>query len=141
MALNYVTLILDVADGTGAPVNRGLATLVPSVQLKDVADDLLVVQAPVGGQFAGFTFPQVRLLATDNANLAPSGWEWVISFIVVPGNPVSFSFFLPYSAGATQYLSSVAPASGSIPIVLSDLDGGSAAGGGFPVGAIDGGAA
>src|ERR1700733_12577255 len=95
MGYNLLSLTLDVVDGTKTPVSRGMAVLVPSVQLTDAADGLLVAQAPVGGQFAGGTFPQVNLFATDSPGLAPAGWAWDISFVVVPGNPAPYSFFLP----------------------------------------------
>jgi hypothetical protein len=96
VALRYVTLTVNLQDGSGAPLNRGLASFAPSVFLTDPVDNADVPQAPVGAQFTG-SFPQVSLLATDNANLAPSGWAWNVSFIVTPGNPSGFSFFLPSS--------------------------------------------
>ena len=112
MALNYVTLILDLSDGTGSPrAGEGLRSLAPSAQLTDTVDDLLIGQAPIQVPFMGGGFPQVRLLATDDGNLAPSGWAWTISFAGVPGNPASFSFFLPFAGGSTQYLSSLSPVS------------------------------
>jgi hypothetical protein len=33
MALNYITLVLDLADGTGTPLATGQALLNPSAQL------------------------------------------------------------------------------------------------------------
>jgi hypothetical protein len=109
VTLNSVTLILDLADGTGAPLAGGAASLSPSAQLTDAADELLISQVPIQVPFLGGGFPQVKLFATDNGALDPSGWAWTVSFSGVPGNPASFSFFLPYSGGATQYLSSLAP--------------------------------
>jgi hypothetical protein len=94
VALRYVTLTVNLQDGSGAPLNRGLASFVPSVFLTDPVDNADIPQAPLGAQFTG-AFPSVSLLATDNASVAPSGWAWNVSFIVVPGNPSSFSFFLP----------------------------------------------
>lgn len=139
MPLNYVTLILDLADGTGFPHVGGIAVLAPSVQLADTADNLLFTVAPVQVPFPGGGFPQVKLLATDNGAPAPSGWAWQISFRGAAGMPAGFSFFLPYGNGATQYLSSLAPVAGELPVTITSLDGGSAATGVFPVGAFDGG--
>ena len=110
MALDYVELVLDLYDGGGNPIVAGTASLTPSVQLTDTADKQVIVQAPLVVTFRG-TSPSVKLLATDNGALAPSGWGWSIEFSGVPGNPAGFSFFLPYSGGSTQYLSSPSPTS------------------------------
>jgi len=108
MALNYVTLILDLYDGSGAPISQGSVLFTPSAQLTDATDQQDITQAPVSAFFrAGISSPQVTLLATDNANLAPSGWGWNVAFQNVPGNPQPFSFLLPHANGATQYLSAV----------------------------------
>ncbi|MGH3205923.1 MAG: hypothetical protein ACRDP5_28310 [Streptosporangiaceae bacterium] len=96
MPLNYVNVILDLMTGAGNPVLGGSAILVPSAQLTDTADNLLVTQAPISAVFVG-SLPVVKLLATDNGALAPSGWAWTISFSTVPGNPAPWSFFLPAS--------------------------------------------
>ena len=111
MTLNYVTLILDLYDGQGNAAVAGEALLVPSAQLTDTSDNMMITQAPVPGVFRSSGFPNVKLLATDNGALAPGGWGWTISFTGVTGAPASFSFFLPYTGGATQYLSSIAPTS------------------------------
>jgi hypothetical protein len=111
MALNYVTLILDLYDGQGNMVISGTAALVPSAQLTDTTDNQVITQAPVPGVFHSSGFPNVKLLATDNGALAPAGWGWTVSYSGVPGSPAGFSFFLPFTGGATQYLSSLTPVS------------------------------
>jgi hypothetical protein len=140
MALNYVSLILDLADGTGAPLTTGRALLAPSEQLTDASDELIVTQAQVTGQFAAGNYPSVSLMATDNAALTPSGWAWTILFAAVPGNPPPFSFYLPaspYSFTATTGTPAVFTAAGSsyangAPVVLS----GAGLPGGFTAGAV-----
>lgn len=107
MALNYVTLILDLYDGSGNAANAGTAALMPSAQLADATDSMFITQSPVPAVFGPAGFPQVKLLATDNTDLSPSGWTWGISFSGVPGSPPGSSFLLPYTGGATQYLSAV----------------------------------
>ena len=64
MALNYITLVLDLADGTGTPLATGQALLNPSAQLTDATDDMIVTKAQLSATLAG-SYPQVRLLATD----------------------------------------------------------------------------
>jgi hypothetical protein len=108
VTLNYVTLILDLYDGSGQPLTQGTVTFTPSAVLTDPAAGLMFTQSPVQAQFtsAGRAAPQVSLLATDNAGLSPSGWTWQAMFQGIPGGRASFRFLLPYASGATQYLSS-----------------------------------
>ena len=68
MALNYITLVLDLADGTGTPLATGQALLNPSAQLTDATDDMIITNAQLSAKLAG-SYPQVRLLATDNTAL------------------------------------------------------------------------
>jgi hypothetical protein len=68
MALNYITLVLDLADGTGTPLATGQALLNPSAQLTDATDDMIVTKAQLSAKLAG-SYPQARLLATDNTAL------------------------------------------------------------------------
>lgn len=134
MALNYVTLILDLYDGSGNPITSGAAALVPSSVLTDVADQVIITQEPVPGVFHASGFPQVTLLATDNAAPRPAGWTWGISFAGMPAPISPFSFFLPYASGATQYLSSMIPVStGNTFQAYLPLPSGTAAAGKVPV--------
>jgi len=92
---NYVTLLLNLYDGTGALINQGSVKLAPSVSLQDAADLLDITPAPIWSAMNGIAVNQVRLLATDNANVLPSGWAWTVSFPGLPGNPASENIFLP----------------------------------------------
>lgn len=95
MAYNTVQVVLNLTDGGGAQIQAGAVSIAPSAVLTDAADRLLAV-SPVWAQFPGTpTAPQVTLLATDNANISPSGWAWTVTFHSVPGNPASYSFALP----------------------------------------------
>jgi len=94
VTLNYVTVILNVVDGSGAPASRGWATIAPSAVLTDATNNLEVIP-PVTAQFTAAASPAVRLAATDNATLQPPGWAWTITFQTVPGSPASYSFALP----------------------------------------------
>ena len=114
MALNYVTLTLDLYDGQGNYPITGTASFTPSVQLTDTTDHELIIQAPVVVAFRPSAVPAVSLLATDNGAVLPSGWAWTVSFTGVSGNPAGFSFFLPFSGGAAQNLSSLSPVSTAV---------------------------
>jgi hypothetical protein len=141
VALNYVTLTVDVYDGQGSYPVTGTATFTPSAVLTDTSDHEYIGQIPVVVSFSASGIRTVRLLATDNSALSPGGWSWQVAFAGFTGAPASFNFFLAYANGAAQYLSALAPVSSVIPIVLTDLDGGSALSGALPVGALDGGGA
>ena len=111
MALNYVTLTLDLYDGQGNPVIAGEALFTPTAQLTDTTNHELITLAPVPCVFHSAGTPAVKLLATDNGPPAPAGWAWTVTFTGVAGNPASFSFFLPYASGSAQNLSAQAPVS------------------------------
>ncbi len=66
MALNFITLVLDLAGGTGTPLATGQALLNPSAQLTDATDDMPATKAQLSAKLAG-SYPQVRLLATGYA--------------------------------------------------------------------------
>lgn len=95
MALNYVTLVVDLVDGTGTVPSRGAALLAPSTVLADAADNLYIGQMQAWCQFTGAPAPTARLLATDNPGPLPAGWAWGISFTGLSPGPAGFSFFLP----------------------------------------------
>lgn len=99
MSLNSVNLIGTIPGGAGCTVQ-----FVASNWLADTTDHQLIppqpelVTADENGHFS------VELLATDNA-VSPSDWYWTITISNVPGVTFStWSFYLPYSSGATQYL-------------------------------------
>lgn len=114
MTTQYVMLVLDVRDATGRPIQQGSAVIAPSGILPDLADNFLLLPAPVVASF-GNGLQQVRLVSTDSVGPQPDGWTYTISFPGVPGNPPSFSFYLNYSTGATQYLSSLAQVPAVVP--------------------------
>lgn len=108
MALNYVTLTLDLADGSGNLPGRGCAAaFAPSAVLTD-SGVTVIDQAPVTAVFTGIAQPAVTLLATDSAGPQPAGWTWGVTF-TGPGMPAPFSFFLPFAGGANQVLSALIP--------------------------------
>jgi hypothetical protein len=117
VTLNYVTLTLDLYDGQGNPVTTGTALFIPNTQLTDAGVEL-VPQAPIPAVFRSPNgLPQVKLLGTDNSGPLPAGWAWTVTFTGVPGNPASFSFFLPFASGASQFLSAQAPVSTAPPVI------------------------
>ena len=109
VALNYVNLVCDLYDGEGSPVQTGTLSFQPTATLTDTTDHITITQAPVVVSLLGNPLAVVSLAATDNGNLSPPGWSWLMS-AYFPGAPARKLFLLPFSAGATQYLSSLLPA-------------------------------
>jgi hypothetical protein len=66
MALNYITLVLDLADRTGTPLATGKALLNPSAQLTDATDDMIVTKAQLSAKLAG-SYPQGTHTYTSHA--------------------------------------------------------------------------
>lgn len=94
MALDYITLVLDLADGTGTPLATGQALLNLSAQLTDAADAMIVTKAQLSAILPG-SYPQARLLATDNTalrlqdgrgrSLSPGRREPSAVYVLLPG--------------------------------------------------------
>lgn len=127
MPLNYVTLTLDLYDGQGNYPFSGSASFVPSAVLTDAGVEI-VGQQPITAVFRAGSVPSVKLLATDNSGPVPAGWTWQVSFSGITGAPSPFSFFLPFTGGSSQLLSSLVPvASGTafgaiVPAVVTLTD-------------------
>jgi hypothetical protein len=115
MALNYITLVLDLADGTGTPLATGQALLNPSAQLTDATDDMIVTKAQLSAKLAE-SYPQARLLATDNTalrlqegrgrSLPRNAEEPSAVHVLPPGQPYTFTAPAPARPGS---LPSAAP--------------------------------
>jgi hypothetical protein len=114
VALSSVELTLDVYGGSGQSITQGTAFFSPTSSLTDTTDHEFIWQTPIPVALeppegaAEDWLPTVSLYSTDSTNLSPAGWAWTVTFDA-PGAPEPFSFFLPYSAGGSQYLSEQAP--------------------------------
>jgi hypothetical protein len=113
VALNYVTLTLDMSDVSGAAVKGGNVLLGPSAAV--TGGGIVVASATsVPVPATGTPRATVSLLATDNAGLLPAGWSWSFAYLDATGRGVGsliWSFLLPYSGGAAQNLSACTRAS------------------------------
>jgi hypothetical protein len=58
MALNYITPVPDLTDGTGTPLAAGPPPLNPPAQLTDATGDMIVTKAQLSTKLAG-PYPQV----------------------------------------------------------------------------------
>ena len=107
--LNTVTLTGSYEDGA-ANQPSGWLQFVPSAALTDAGDLVLLRQEPVNVPLASGAF-SVSLIATDSAGLQPPGWYWTVTEYLA-GLPPSapWNFYLAFSDGATQDISSLSPA-------------------------------
>lgn len=108
MALDYVSLTVDMFRGDGGFSNGGTADFAPTEQLTDTVNHQIITEAAIPAALKSTGSPVVKLLATDNPTVLPSGWAWTVTFSGVSGSPSSWQFFLPYSGGAAQNLSDLA---------------------------------
>jgi hypothetical protein len=97
MALSYITLTLDLYDGSGNYPVSGTATFTPSAVLTDAGVEV-TGQMPVTVSFRAGSLPAATLLATDNSGPLPSGWTWGVTFAGITGAPAAFSFELAAAA-------------------------------------------
>ena len=104
MALNYVQVVLDLYDGEGNPLSAGTVTLTPSEVVTDSTDHLVLTQQPIVVRLFNNPLPTVRILATDNTSLTPSGWRWQIAGNY-PGAAPAAQYPVSFANGVTQYLS------------------------------------
>jgi hypothetical protein len=108
LPLNVVTLTGTFTDGSGSALSGSL-TFAPSVPLTDSTNSQVVLQAAVTVNLSSAGSFSVPLYATDSASLQPEGWTWQVTQCIGGLPAGTWSFFLPYSGGATQDISALAP--------------------------------
>ena len=93
MALNFITLVLDLADGTGTPLATGQALPNPPAQPTDATGDMIVTKTQPNAKPARVV-PAGAAARHRQHHPAPSGWARTVSFAGTPGTPQPFTFFL-----------------------------------------------
>lgn len=95
--------------GNGAPQN-GFVTFAPSTDLVDSTGHVIVPALPVTGTLYAGTL-SISLLCTDNADISPSGWYWIVT-VNIAGGPARAPYNVQIPAGAGSIdLASLAPVS------------------------------
>jgi hypothetical protein len=140
MPLNKVTLTWDLTDliSSGIPAT---ISLIPTELLTDTTNHVVISEVARSQIFTGGTGSLGGIIACDNPTIQPSGWEYTVTITMANGVVIygPYSYPINYAGGATQDLSQLTPVPGSIPLVITSLDGGSAVTGGQPVASFDGG--
>lgn len=111
MTLNTVTLTWDITD-LGQDTLAGRISLTPTAVLTDPTDKIVVPSViPKSQAFVSGTGSMPGIIATDNEQVTPSGWAYVIQIVSQSGQTIvgPFTAFIPYSNGATQDLSQLVP--------------------------------
>ena len=101
MTLNLVTLQGTYLDGEGNPLS-GELQFTPSAQLADTVDSQVLRQVSVTATLDDNGHFSATLYATDNANITPAGWCWILKELITGLPAYSWNFFLPYASGSTQ---------------------------------------
>jgi hypothetical protein len=123
MTAQLVTLIIDRTDGAENPYTQGSGVWIPSSEIPDPADHILIGQDPIPFMFSAGAFPSVQLVANDTAGPQQSsgapGWSWIVKYgSNVPGNPPSASYYILSTNGLTQRLSQLVP----IPLIQPGIE-------------------
>ena len=120
---------IDVGSDPNASAAVGSVTFTPSVDYLlnsgAMPDPVMIFLQPVtvdldanGYIVDGQGAPGVKLVATDDADLDPTGWTWNASFDLVGGHTIAaFDFALP--EGTTVNLTTVIPQQGSTGLIAS----------------------
>lgn len=107
--LTTITLTGTFTDGAGNP-QGGTVMLIPSNEIVDVTGKTVIAQVPITIAVSSTTgtFSQAGIATTDNANLQPQNWWWIIT-INVPGISSVFSAYMSSSYGSTVDISQLNP--------------------------------
>jgi lysophospholipase L1-like esterase len=118
MSLNYVTITWDVTDVANI-ASGGYISFAPNQLLTAPADSWTGSTTPKSYNFNTGTGSSDPLVANDNADIAQSGWWYIVTIAVKGQVPDIFNTFINYANGATQKLSSLIPAVSPGPVVQS----------------------
>lgn len=107
--LTTITVTGTYLDGAGNP-QGGTVTFTPSSSLTDQTGKIVLAKVSTVVQVSSSTgtFSVSGLACTDNANLVPAGWAWVVS-VNIAGASQTFNTYLPSGLGTTVDISALAP--------------------------------
>jgi len=106
--INTITVTGTYVDFNGVAMS-GSVTFTPPAELIDVAGTTFLSPGPITEQLDSNGHFSVVLPCTDNANLAPQGWVYIVTENV--RGLRSYPLTLPHTLGSTVDLSTIAPAS------------------------------
>lgn len=74
----------------------GRVTFTPSAPVSDATGEVVIPQKPRGFWLLGGRL-SATIAATDNANLAPAGWDYIVTVEIDGLLPYSFSALIPHA--------------------------------------------
>lgn len=110
MALNTVTLTWDFTDLIRSGITAVL-TLQPTAVLTDTTDNMIIPEVARSVTFGGGTGQLAGIIANDNAAIAPAGTGYLVTVVAGGMTLLSETVIINFSAGATQDLADLVPAS------------------------------
>lgn len=100
--------------GNGAPQN-GYVTFTPSADLVDSTGNVIVPALPVTATLYGGSL-SISLLCTDNADISPSGWSWIVTVNIAGGAArTPYNVLIATGAGSID-LAKLAPVTPGPPV-------------------------
>ena len=116
MTLNTVTLRWDLTDLIESGLSATLS-IMPTAQLSDITDHLLIPPVARTVNFAGGTGQLAGIVANDNAAITPSGTGYLISVVAANGVVIvpQLQTQILFANGATQWLDQLV----TVPVVTT----------------------
>jgi hypothetical protein len=105
--LTTITLTGTFTDGAGN-AQSGSVLLTPSNPVTDQAGKTIIAQIPVTASLSSGSFSLPGLVCTNNVNLLPQGWWWVVQ-VAVAGGESTFAAYLPSTLGSSADISQISP--------------------------------
>ena len=106
--LTTITVTGTYRNGDGSP-QSGTVTFTPSTDLVDTTGAVIVRAAAVPAPLYDGVL-SIPLLCTDNADLGPSGWYWIVAEEITGAATRTYDVLIPHS-GTSVDLSALAPVS------------------------------
>lgn len=107
--LTSITVTGNYPDGSGNHL-FGYVTFTPSTDLTDPTGHVIIRAAPIPAPLVRGSF-SIQLACTDNADLSPSGWYWIVTEVIgnyagnLPARP--YNVLLPQTLGSSVNLASL----------------------------------
>ena len=107
MSLTKTTVVID-EQSAAVYALGGSVSFTPSTDLTDATDGQIIRAVPTSSPlYAGTS--SIALINTDNANLSPSGWYYIVTETINGAAVRSYNISLPAALGASVNLAALAP--------------------------------
>jgi hypothetical protein len=108
LSLNTVTLTWTAQDISAAAIG-GSVSFVSNQFLTDPVDGGFIGQIQKSYPFLRGQSGTANVIANDNANIAQTGWWYIVTINLADGTNYSFNTFVNFASGANQKLAALVP--------------------------------